>query len=391
MMLEAIPGPLRRAGVVLACCGAVVLESGLAWADAAPGATAGPPRVELTDKQQFLIKVGPVGTHSFRIEKSAIGSVDFDEDREVQVLSPYQGRITAVFVQLGDKVTAGQPLYAIDSPDLVQAESTLIQAAGVLDLTNRALARARRLVPAGGGAQKDLEQAVSDQQTAEGNLNAARNALLIFGKSRDEIDHIAADRRPDTVLTLRSPLDGVVVSRAAAPGLFLQAGGTPAPVAVADVSVKWMIANFTEADVADIRVGQEVIARALPEPDRVFHGKVSAVGESIDPATRRFIVRFEVRDPDNVLRPGMFVSFVISTGRVAVSAAMPPTGVVREGDGTMTAWVTQDRHHFEQRVIRLGLQQDNLDQVLSGLGSGELAVTDGAVYLNNMLEASPSD
>ena len=69
----------------------------------------------------------------------------------------------------------------------------------------------------------------------------------------------------------------------------------------------------------------------------------------------------------------------------------PPNGVVRESDGTMTAWVTTDRHRFVQRIIKTGLRKDDQVQILDGLQRGELAVTDGAVFLDNMLEAPPSD
>jgi cobalt-zinc-cadmium efflux system membrane fusion protein len=57
----------------------------------------------------------------------------------------------------------------------------------------------------------------------------------------------------------------------------------------------------------------------------------------------------------------------------------------------MTAWFTTDRRHFVQRVIKTGLRTDGQVQVLDGLQQGELAVTDGAVFLSNMLEAPPSD
>jgi cobalt-zinc-cadmium efflux system membrane fusion protein len=64
---------------------------------------------------------------------------------------------------------------------------------------------------------------------------------------------------------------------------------------------------------------------------------------------------------------------------------------VRESDGTMTAWVTTDRHRFVQRIIKTGLRKDDRVQILDGLQRGELVVADGAVFLSNMLEAPPSD
>ena len=73
------------------------------------------------------------------------------------------------------------------------------------------------------------------------------------------------------------------------------------------------------------------------------------------------------------------------------ATALPANGMVRESDGTMTAWVTTDRHRFVQRIIKTGLRKDDRVQILDGLQRGELVVADGAVFLSNMLQAPPSD
>jgi cobalt-zinc-cadmium efflux system membrane fusion protein len=95
--------------------------------------------VDLSDSQLASVKVGAVEAHEFPVEKEAIGSIDFDEDMAVQVFTPYQGRMIALYASVGDDVKKGQTLFTIDSPDLLQAESTLIAAAGVLELTTRNL------------------------------------------------------------------------------------------------------------------------------------------------------------------------------------------------------------------------------------------------------------
>jgi cobalt-zinc-cadmium efflux system membrane fusion protein len=61
-----------------------------------------------------------------------------------------------------------------------------------------------------------------------------------------------------------------------------------------------------------------------------------------------------------------------------------------KGDGTMTVWVTSDRSHFAQRQVKIGLQHDGYRQILDGLNQGELVVTEGAVFLDNMLSPSAS-
>ncbi len=346
--------------------------------------------LDLTPEQVNAIRIAPVGQHDFPSESFAVGSIDFDEDTEAQIFPPYQGKILQMFARSGDRVHKTEILFTIDSPDLVQAESTLIADDATLRLTNRALARARDLYRTHGMAEKDYDQAVSDQQTAEGALRAARDGVRIFGKTDAEIDRIAATRRVDPALIVRSPIDGVVISRNAAPGVFVQPGTAPAPLTVADTSLMWMLANVPEDLSASVKVGLPVSVRVAAYPGRSFTGRVAAAGTTIDPATRRFVLRSEIADPDHLLRSGMFADFTITTGDPVRSLAVPMNGIVREGDGTQSAWVTADRRHFIRRSVTIGRASDGFRQILGGLNPGELVVTDGAVFLSNMLTADPT-
>ena len=170
--------------------------------------------VDLSEKQVAAIKVEPAGEHLFAVEKGAVGNIDYNQDMAVQVFTNYQGRIIGLFAKVGDDVKKDQTLFTIDSPDLLQVESTLIAADGVLQITTRALNRQKALFAAKAAAQKDVDQATSDQQTAEGALLAARNAVAVFGKTEAEIDHIVAQRKVNS--TLLSQARSADVSRPAA-------------------------------------------------------------------------------------------------------------------------------------------------------------------------------
>lgn len=348
------------------------------------GAVIDPDSVELASAQTGSIDVATVSERAFPLQRDAVGSIDFNEDLSTQVFTPYQGRIVKLFAKLGDSVATGQVLFTIESPDLIQADSTLIAAAGVLDLTTRALERARELYKVQGIAEKDLQQAVSDQQTAEGALKAGRNAVEVFGKSPAEIDRMVNTREIDPYLVVRSPLSGRITARNAAPGLFVQPGNPPAPYSVADISRVWMNASVTESDMPLVRKGQRIQVSILAFPNRVFSGEISTVGATVDPQLHRGMVRAEVDDPKHELLPGMFASFVIATGDPVSTAAVPLDGVIREGDGTMTVWVTTDRRHFRRRPVKIGLQHEGYDQILEGVRPGEQVVTKGAIFLDNL-------
>jgi len=352
------------------------------------GASSSQSSLELAPTQLNAIKIEPVGKNLFPVEKEAVGSIDYDEDLSVQVFPDYQGTIIETLAQLGAGVRKDQPLYTIKSPDLIQAESTLIGAAATYVLTNKELMRVQGL---GGVAEREKEQATSDEQTAEGALKAARDAVRIFGKTDAEIDQMIASRKIDPALVVRSPITGKITAKNAQPGWLVQPGIMPAPFSVADVSIKWMLASVMESEIPLFHLGQPVQVQVISYADRVFRGRVSKIYETVDPNTHRVTIRSEIADPNDELHPGMLANFIISVSAPVESIALPANGVVRESDGTMTAWVTTDRRHFVQRILKIGLRKDNQVQVFEGLQLGELAVTDGAVFLDNMLEAPPSD
>jgi len=346
------------------------------------------PALDLSSSQLSSIKIEPVGSYLFPVEKDAVGNIDFDEDLSVQVFPAYQGTILKTFAELGARVQKDQPLYTIKSPDLIQAESNLIGAAATFELTNKELVRVQGL---GGIAEREKEQATSDQQTAEGALKAARDAVLVFGKTNAEIDQMIASRKTDPALVVRSPISGKVTYKVAQPGFLVQPGNAPAPYSVADVAIKWMLANISEAEIPFFHLGQQVQVKVMAYPDHMFQGKVSKIYETVDPNTHRVTIRSEIADPNDELRPGMLANFVIRVRNPVEATAIPANGVVREADGTMTAWITTDRRRFSQRIIKIGLRNDDRVQVLDGLRRGELVVTDNAVFLSNMLQAPPSD
>lgn len=257
-------------------------------------------------------------------------------------------------------------------------------------MTTKAWKRAQELFAAKGAAQKDVEQAVSDHKTAEDNYNAARNAVRIFGKIDAEMDQIVAGHRIDSQMPVPSPMDGRVTARNAAVGLYVQPGNTPAPYIVSDVSTMWMLASVPEADIPLLRLGEDVEIEVVAFPGRIFKGKITNIGASVDPNTHRIQIRSHVKDPEHELRAQMFATFVIRTGEPTRSPAVRESGVVREGDGTMTVWVTTDGRGFTQRTVKVGLQQDGFCQVLDGLKPGERVATDGALFMDNALTtASP--
>src|SRR5579863_2004594 len=160
--MPAVPRRLfARAALALGCLGAALVSIPLAASPEGPRAAT----LDLQPAQVEELRIEVVQTHAFTIEKHAVGSISFDED-----------------------------------PAIVQAESTLLAAAANLELSSKELRRVQALGEGNGIAQKELEQALSAQETAEAALKAARDAVHALGKSDAEIDRMIAARRIQSAL-----------------------------------------------------------------------------------------------------------------------------------------------------------------------------------------------
>jgi cobalt-zinc-cadmium efflux system membrane fusion protein len=257
-----------------------------------------------------------------------------------------------------ERVELGNVAFAED-PAIVQAESTLLGAAATLRLDRKELERAQRLYDTQGVSAREVEQARSDEQTAHAALTAARSTLRALGKSDAQITRMITTGRIDPPRMTRGR--------------------------------SWVEANVFEADAPLFHRGQPVRVTVPAFPGQAFTGVVSGIYATVDPNLHRQTVRCRVGDPKSELRPGMLATVTIEVSAPVESPAIPADGVVREGDGTLTAWVTRDRRHYTQRVVETGLRENGEVQILKGLRPRELAVTQGAIFLDNMVNAAPGD
>ena len=344
----------------------------------------GPDEVQLTSEQAAELKVGTVEVQTFLSSREAIGIIDYNQDMAVQVFSPYQGRIGAMNVHAGDNVTLGQVLYTVQIPDLASAASVLISTAGTLKVTSQTLRRAQALYETQSISLKELQQNTADEQAAEAGYHAARKTLALFGLVNKEIEEIEAKHKIDTEMQVRSPFAGRVTARAGAVGQLVQPGSGAAPVMVANLQTLWMVASVPETELASYKLGQAVGVKIQAYPDDDFSGKLNFISDSADAVTHRITVRAEVSNTKRLLKPQMLASFTISTGLPKSSVAVPANALAREGDGSISVWVTQDEIRFKRRKVQTGMTQNGMVQITDGLKVGEKIARDQALFLSNL-------
>ena len=319
------------------------------------------------------LSIEPAGEKAIQRTLVLPAVVEADPGRLVRVLPPLGGRITQLKVQLGERVTLGQPLAVLDSPDLAAAYADHERAQALLELARKNRDRIRDLAKFGGAATREALQAETDYLTADVEHQRADRRLRQIGV------HPEAADQPRTV-TIVAPIAGSVVDLAVAPGAYWN-DPNAALMTVADLSSVWVTANVPEKDTALISKGQPVEVVFAAYPDEIFRGKVLFVSDVLEPDTRRTKVRIEFENPDTRLKPNMFANVSFFTPMETV-ITVPTTTLVMANNGDR-AFVEVEPWTFVARRVEINFQQGNLAVIKSGLAAGERVVVRGGVLLND--------
>ena len=261
-------------------------------ADAAPRELA----VSETAAKLMDIQTSPVERRPAVVEVRMVGKVDYDETRVKSIAAWSPGRIDRLYVDFtGTRVRKGDHLVELYSPELISAQAELLQAV-------RAAAR----------ASTETSEFLKD--SARTTLDAAREKLRLLGLAPEQIDAIETSGEPLTHVTIYSPISGVVIGKMATEGMYV---GTGSHIyTVADLSEVWVKLDAYESDLPWIRYGQEVTFTAEAHPGQVFKGWISFIAPTLDARTRTVKVRVNVPNPDERIKPEMFVRAVVQS-RVA--------------------------------------------------------------------------
>jgi cobalt-zinc-cadmium efflux system membrane fusion protein len=353
-----------------------------------------------TSAQWATLTIEPVQQRVFRSEQVTEGKIAVDEDRSTPIFSPYAGRVIKLFVKPGDTVKVGDPLFTIQATDMVQAQNDFISAATALNKARSAqnlaeiIDKRQRLLYEGKAvplkevqnARAALEAAENDFRSAEVALEAARNRLRILGKTDQEITDFQEKGTIDPATLITAPIAGTIVQRKVGPGQYVGSGQTDPVFIIGDLSTIWIVAYIRETEAPIVRVGQQIYFTVLAYPDRSFPAKISYVAASLDPTTRRLLVRATVNNADGLFKPEMFASVKILTGESDNAVAVARDAIIYEGDAARV-WVVREKDNekaIELRRIKVGLTSGNMVEVLKGLAPGDRVVTKGSLFIDRV-------
>jgi len=291
-----------------------------------------------------------------------VGFVAATEDGVATVHARFAGWIQKLAVtQTGQRVTRGQVLAVVYSPEVLVAEQELFAAKRFAS---------NPLLPgiAGeGGVQQP------------GLAADARRRIELLGIAREDVAAIEKSEKPDPVVNLRSPASGYVLQKSAVEGLYFQPGTEL--FTIADLSRVWVLADVYENELSRVKVGQRAAVTLQAAEGKTFDGAVKFLYPNVDPSTRTMRVRIELPNGDGVLRPGMFGDVKIDLP-AADGFLVPAEALVDTGEHQYV-FVAQEGGRFEPRPVKAGARAGADVEIVSGLREGETVVTTGNFLLDS--------
>jgi Cu(I)/Ag(I) efflux system membrane fusion protein len=310
------------------------------------------------------ISTVPVERMTLSLSIDAPGEITYDETRTAFISSRVGGWIEKLYAdETGMRLSKGDPLVEIYSPELVSAQKEYLLARGT-----------------------DLEE-------------LAREKLLLLGLTEEQLRMMRDESDISMTLTIFSPASGTVVHRGVTDGERIMPGHTL--FHIADLSHLWVVADVFENDIAFVREGQEALIRTEALQGTEIPGRVTFVEPVTNVRTRSTRIRLEIENEAHSLRPGMFANVRIETPLGGMSEgnedphrmhmqgggvlAVPRGSIINTGRRTV-AFVEKEPGRYLLREVKLGPLAGDYYVVLGGLSEGERVVERGSFLLDSQAQ-----
>jgi len=307
------------------------------------------------------------------------GRLETQNRRLAKIGSPIIGRVSDLYVSLGDTVKKGQVLARVNSIELTQTQLTLIKSTQLIGLKTKAVERAKLLFEADVISKAEMLRIENELEAVKADYRASRDQLLVLGMSEKAVEKLEASGQINSFGDVVSLFDGIIISRAINVGQIVNPQDNL--FHIADLSKLWAVANIPEQQASFIQK-DEIVSIEIPALDnKQIEAKIVFEDSIVDPQTRTVMVRAELDNLGLLLKPDMLTSMYIRSKKIS-KLAIPISSVVRENDRKYVL-VQNTPKTFRLREVELGMRDGNLISILSGLSEGETVVTDGAFHLNS--------
>ena len=309
--------------------------------------------VPLQRQQAIGVQLGKAELRDLTKTIRTVGRVTFDERLMHQVHTKFEGYVERLDVDYtGKPVRRGQPLLSIYSPELLATQQEYL-------LAFRAREQFRD------SANADVARGGTDL------YEAARQRLLLWDISPDQIHELERTGTPQKALTLYSPVDGFVMTKNAVQGARVMPSDTL--FEIAGIRHVWVLADVYESEAPFVKVGQKARMSLSYLPGRTWTGTVTFIAPVLDEKSRTVKVRLEFDNPDETLKPEMYADVALERplGRVLTV----PDGAVLSTGTRSIVFVAKGNGRFEPRTVQAGANVDGLFEIRQGLEPGDEVVT----------------
>jgi RND family efflux transporter MFP subunit len=326
------------------------------------------------EEQLPPVTVAAPGNGTVERSISGTGSLAARVDMPVGVAGE-GGRVTAVLVQPGQWVSAGQVLATVDrsvqsqTANSLSAQIAVAQADARIAQSN--VDRAQSLVGKGFISKADLETKIATRDAANARVRVAQAQL-------------AQQRASNGRLDIRAPAAGLVLSRSVEPGQIISAG-SGALFHIAQGGLLELRAELSEGDLSQINVGSSAAVTPVGGT-QVFNGAIWQMPSVIDPNSRRGIVRIAIPF-DKALRPGGFASATIKAG-ASTAPVLPNSAIQTDARGNFVYIVGKD-DKLVRRDIKTGEVSDTGVAIVSGLSGNDRVVLSAGAFLSEGQKIKP--
>lgn len=369
--------------------------SGLSWALAAALAVGcGEPDVERSDTHVVDAAEPAAGLPEVHLDADALalsdvemdvaervrvgglevtGAITYDQNRLSHVGPKTEGRVVELHVEVGSRVSEGQILAHLESPEVGNTRAELAEAEALVEIARENFERETRLEAQGISSRREVLEAEAELRRVEARRRSAEERLRLLGAASHGDGHSG---HFDVV----APYDGVVVERHGSRGEVV--GPSDDFFTVADLTRLWIELDIFERDLSLVSEGQPVEVTTAAWPGRAFPARIVYVGDVLDATRRTVPARVEIDNTDGALKPGMFATAVIQTAD-GESALAVPRDAVQNVEGTQVVWVPgAEPGAFVAHPVLPGRElPGGLIEIVSGLERGDSLVVRGAFTL----------
>ena len=343
------------------------------------------PTVIAENEKSGLIKTAIVGTQPFSKVLPLTGEVQLNETKTVHISSPLPGIVRRMMVSIGQRVSAGDVLYEIDSSEVAEAKADYLKKMAVLQLARKTAEREANLFAKKISAEVEMQEAKTRQAEAEIELANTRTRLTRAGLSSKEIELLgnSATNTMTGVIAVRAPRNGTVLEGHVNSGEYVESGKEL--FVLSDLSEVWVWANLKESDALTLnpsssKIPAEVTAQG--SGGKKYQGTLDVISGMMHEQTRTVRARITISNSEGLLRPGMFVNVKLLLPGGENVVAVPKVSVLAD-EGRTFVFVLKEGDYWIRRPVTLGETFGDQVIIRNGLTSGQKIIADGSFLLKS--------